>query len=193
MLSLSQTTGYAVRALGCLSDVKEGHLMARQIAECTGVPLPYLSKILNALVHAGLVKAKRGYQGGFSLAEPAEALTLGRIATVVEGPGWLQSCLLGLDVCQAETPCPAHALAITLRDQVRTELEQLTVADMADFERLPSRARLKRCCPSEGCSKATVPQPGRESPKSKRDQCKGKTANPKPPATRPRQDTRGSE
>lgn len=151
MLSLSQTTGYAVRALGCLSDLREGHLMAREIADCTGVPLPYLSKVLNALVHAGLVQAKRGYRGGFSLAGPVQDLSLKRVADAVEGPDWGSACLLGLEDCSDADPCPAHAFWSGIRRQAEAELERLTVADMAAWERRPGRGRLG-CCGTAGCA-----------------------------------------
>ena len=42
-------------------------MLAKDIAECSGVPLPYLSKILNGLSGTGLILGKRGYRGGFRL------------------------------------------------------------------------------------------------------------------------------
>lgn len=161
MLSLSQTTGYAVRALGCLSDLREGHLMAREIADCTGVPLPYLSKVLNALVHAGLVQAKRGYRGGFCLAGPVQDLSLKRVADAVEGPDWGSACLLGLEDCSDADPCPAHAIWSGMRRQIQAELEQLTVADMAAWERRPGKGRLG-CCSTAGCAQKALPGPAKD-------------------------------
>lgn len=70
MLCLSQTTGYAVRALVCL-DEQGGHAnLIRDIAKCAGIPKPYLARIINDLAHEGLVTAKRGYRGGVALAPP---------------------------------------------------------------------------------------------------------------------------
>ncbi len=63
MLSLSQTTGYAILALGCLERSGTQWILARDIASRAGIPLPYLSKILHALVRPGLIHAKRGHRG----------------------------------------------------------------------------------------------------------------------------------
>ena len=157
MLSLSQTTGYAIRALGCLADHPGEPFMARQISECTGVPLPYLSKILNALMHAGLVTAKRGYKGGFALACSTKALSLRQVADAVEGPDWDSACLLGLEDCRDGDPCPAHPFWSGIRIQVRAELERLTVADMAAWDRRPRHGKLKTCCdPTCATKDATV-------------------------------------
>jgi Rrf2 family protein len=156
MLSLSQTTGYAIRALGCLSDHPGEPFMARQISDCTGVPLPYLSKILNALVHAGLVTGKRGYKGGFALAHSTKGLSLRQVADAVEGPDWDSACLLGLEDCREGNPCPAHSFWSQVRTQVHAELERLTVADMAAWERHPRRGKLKSCC-NPACAPEAAP------------------------------------
>lgn len=151
MLSLTQTTGYAVRALGCLADTGSRFEMARQVADCTGIPLPYLSKVLNALAKAGLVEAKRGYQGGFRLRRPAGSISLLEVADAVEGPGWRSTCLLSLESCHDEDPCPAHAFWSGLRLQIEAELDRLKVRDMAEFERRAPVNPLKRCCPPTVC------------------------------------------
>ena len=98
MLSLSQTSGYGILALGCLDSSAGGYLQAKDIAACTGVPLPYLSKLLHILATYGLVASKRGYQGGFHLVRPAEQISLLDIAEAVEGKNWCPKCLLGLEV-----------------------------------------------------------------------------------------------
>lgn len=152
MLSLTQTTGYAVRALGCLADGGAEFLMARQVSDCTGIPLPYLSKVLNTLAREGLIEAKRGYLGGFRLRRPASALSLLEVADAVEGPEWRNACLLGLDRCHTEDPCPAHPFWERHRTEIEGELGRLTVADMAECEHRPNVATLKRCTTPGGCT-----------------------------------------
>ena len=156
MLSLTQTTGYAVRALGCLADGGADFLMARQVSDCTGIPLPYLSKVLNALAREGLIEAKRGYQGGFRLRRHASAISLLEVADAVEGPDWRNACLLGLDGCHTEDPCPAHPFWEKHRTEIERELGRLTVADMAEYERRPNVATLKRCTTPGGCASSPV-------------------------------------
>ncbi|MBK7702550.1 MAG: Rrf2 family transcriptional regulator [bacterium] len=40
---------------------------ARRVAAATGIPVNYLSKILNQLRKAGLVESRKGWGGGFQL------------------------------------------------------------------------------------------------------------------------------
>ncbi|MHC5013665.1 MAG: RrF2 family transcriptional regulator [Planctomycetota bacterium] len=71
MLSLSHTTGYAILALACLEGAGGRWVLSTEIAELTGTPRPYLSRVLHTLRRSGLVRAKRGYRGGFALARAA--------------------------------------------------------------------------------------------------------------------------
>src|SRR5512142_3229861 len=105
MLSLPQTAGYAMLALSCLGQSREPRLLASAISRATGIPLPYLSKILHALHGSGLIQGKRGYRGGFALTRPPAAISLYDVAVAVDATA-LAPCLLGLR-CRARTSlCP---------------------------------------------------------------------------------------
>ncbi len=135
MLALSQTTGYAILALGCLNGCCGRLMLAREIAASTGTPLPYLSKLLHALCRQGLIEGKRGYRGGFVLARPAEQISLLEVAEAVEGDAWLPRCLLGLADCSPHQECPAHAFWVVERQRIEDKLRATTVADIATFAR----------------------------------------------------------
>ena len=134
MPSLSHTTGYAIQALTCLTFRAPERVRADEIAECTGVPRPYLSKILHALARTGLVDSKRGYRGGFVLSRPPEEISLLQIVEAVDGPGWSDRCLLGLEVCSDERSCPAHQFWTALKDEIHSQLAAITLKDVCDFE-----------------------------------------------------------
>ena len=128
MLSLSVTTGYAIKALACLEsgDCVPRHIS--DIARCTGVPRAYLAKILSALAQQGLVQTKRGYCGGISLARPAEDISLLQIVEAVEGKEWIAECLLGMEGCDVLTTCPAHDFWARFRREITEELRATTLA-----------------------------------------------------------------
>lgn len=134
MLSLSQTTGYAIRALTCLRFGDGALVMAKDIAEATGIPLPYLSKLMHALGQAGLITTKRGYRGGFALARPADAISLMDITEAIEGPNDKASCLLGLETCSDERACPLHRFWKQERERIEKAMCQMTLREVAKFE-----------------------------------------------------------
>ncbi len=130
MLSLTQTTGYAILALSCLEDNQARPCLIRDIAERTGLRKPYLAKIFNQLAHYGLVDTKRGYRGGIVLSRPPAAITLLQILEAVEGDQWLGPCLLGMDKCESTNCCPTQHLWQDIAKRITQVLRKTTLADM---------------------------------------------------------------
>ena len=73
---------------------------SQKIANNTGIPYPTVNKLMKDLLHAGLVRSHRGINGGYSLASPANKITIADIIQAVEGPIALTSCVNNsLDKC----------------------------------------------------------------------------------------------
>lgn len=124
---ISQTVEYALRAAVYLAD-QEGPHTAQQIAERTKVPLPYLSKVLQGLCRAALVKSQRGVGGGFILAVPAGALTILEIINAVDPLPRIRQCPLGLPSHVAL--CPLHRRLDDAMAMVEQAFRQSTVAEL---------------------------------------------------------------
>ncbi len=133
MMCLSQTTGYAVQALGCLQDEHGEPQRMSDISRCAGVPQAYLAQIMNRLAHKGIVSAKRGYRGGITLARPAKEIALLEVVKAIEGNEWMGPCLLGMTECSARMACPTHDLWLQVRGQIEETLRQTTLADVIQF------------------------------------------------------------
>ena len=165
MLCLSQTTGYAILALSCLSQAVGRLVLAKDIAACTGIPLPYLSKILHALHRSGLVHGKRGYRGGFMLARPPAEVSLLEVAEALEGKNWLPHCLIGLDNCDPEHRCPTHDFWTTERAKIEQELRRVGLNDVAAFARERGLAGVGGCecndTKADVLTKTAVPRNGK--------------------------------
>ncbi len=129
MLSLSQTTGYAVLALSCLEQSGRP-VFAKDIAACTGIPSAYLSKILHSLTRSNLVISKRGFRGGFLLSRSAGAISVMDVAEAIEGPDCLPRCLLGLKDCEQERACPTHDFWARERQRIECELRRVRLSDV---------------------------------------------------------------
>lgn len=133
MISLSHTTGYAILALSCIGSWKGDWVQTEQIHNCTGVPKPYLRKILHAMRIAGLINTKRGYQGGFVLARPPKEITLLDVVEAVETNDPGSSCLLGMAGCSDANPCPLRRFWGQEWAKIEAELTRKTLLEMAKF------------------------------------------------------------
>jgi Rrf2 family protein len=131
MLPLSQTTGYAVRALCCLQEPGGQPVLVEEVAESTGIPRSYLSKLIHKLAKRGLVKARRGHHGGVVLAKPSSEITLQELSEAIDGVAWQKRCLMGLMGCSEETPCVLHDFWHETLAQILARLRSVSLADLA--------------------------------------------------------------
>lgn len=131
MMYLGKTVGYAVHALCCLENARGEHRFVQDIADATGIKKPYLARIVNQLVHRGLLLAKRGYRGGVTLARPAGQISLIEIVSAVEGEKWSRACFFGLEHCPCEGLCPAHEMWGKMRVDMESVLRRTTLAEVA--------------------------------------------------------------
>lgn len=129
------TTGYAVTALSLLVQKPGEYLLIRDIAEATGIPSPYLSKVAQRLVDLGILESKRGYRGGIRLGIPANELTIFQIDQALDMGDSRPRCLLGGVECSDERACPLHQFWHATRLEIQSRLSSLTLEAVAEFER----------------------------------------------------------
>lgn len=104
---LSQSVEYALRAVCFLADRSPEPQTTRQIAKVTKVPAAYLSKILQQLGRAGIVRSQRGASGGMALAKPPSELTILAVVNAVDPITRIRECPLEL-AAHGVNLCPLH-------------------------------------------------------------------------------------
>jgi Rrf2 family protein len=144
MLTFSRTTGYAVLALTYMHEHEGRWLLSHDIASHTVIPRPYLSKILHNLEKSGLIRAKRGYRGGYRLARPAEQISVLEVVEAIDGPEWRNQCILGVGSCPACQLCPTYKLWKAEIAKIERELGLLTLAARSQ---MCSLAQAQGVCP----------------------------------------------
>lgn len=131
MLQLTRDGEYAVRAVIFLAAQPEGKVsLINEISEEQEVPKSYLSKIMQHLTRAGLVKSRRGAKGGFTLARAADTITLRETIEAVEGPIFLNVCLIKKGECHRDDLCPVHPVWKEAQKKLMEVLEGKTMADL---------------------------------------------------------------
>src|SRR5688500_20147147 len=92
MLKISKLTDYGLLDAVYLARHRGEVAAAREIAEFYHLPLPVVTKVLKALHTSGVIQSHRGVGGGYSFDRDAEAVTLGQLIGVFEGPWDLTEC-----------------------------------------------------------------------------------------------------
>jgi Rrf2 family protein len=103
----SQTVEYALRAVAYLADQAPEARTTEQIAQVTRVPQAYLSKVIQSLSRAGIVRSQRGVKGGVSLAKAPSAVTILEVVNAVDPIVRIRECPLGLKA-HGMRLCPLH-------------------------------------------------------------------------------------
>ena len=133
-MRVSAKADYAVRAaveLAANGNDSSRPLKGERIAGAQGIPLKFLENILVDLRVAGLVNSRRGPEGGYWLAEPADEVTVADVVRASDGP---------LASVRGEKPEELHYAGnaealrdvwVAVRASLRDVLEHVTLADIA--------------------------------------------------------------
>lgn len=134
-MNLSQKCQYALRALFELATRRgEGPIPTGEIAQAQAIPPRFLELIFAQLKQAGYVESQRGARGGYQLAVSADALTVGEVIRLVEGPLGPVKCLAGAD--QADCPLMGRCVFLGLweraYDAVSQVYDRTSLQDLVD-------------------------------------------------------------
>jgi Rrf2 family cysteine metabolism transcriptional repressor len=146
---VSSRAKYATRALLDLTlEGREHPVRIQEIAERQNIPAKFLEQILLTLKRLGYVQSRKGPGGGYLLAMPPEAITVGAVVRALDGPLAPISCVSASEYmacgCPEPETCGLRAAWQQARDALVAVLDGTTFADVRDqHERLSSeRARV---------------------------------------------------
>lgn len=105
----------------------------RQIADGTRTPPDYVSKVLQALARAKLVRSQRGLGGGFLLAcDPAQVTALD-VINAVDPLERIHTCPLNLKA-HGTALCPLHCGLNEVTEQMEATFAQTKLAELLNGE-----------------------------------------------------------
>lgn len=103
---------------------------AEQISKELKIPKEFVSKILQKLCKSGIIKSKKGKDGGFFLGKQPSKIKLIDIVKAIDGVEIFNSCLLGFPGCSPSKPCPVHHKWAKIREGITKLLSTETLAEM---------------------------------------------------------------
>jgi len=133
-MKLSTKGRYGLRALVDLVLYAQGEPMPlASIAGRQEISVQYLEHVFSALRKGGIVKSVKGPRGGYTLAEPPEKMTIGKVLQAVEGTHSIVEDL------RKEEAQPENTIEQVLRESlwqpideaVANVLQEITLADLA--------------------------------------------------------------
>ena len=132
LMQISRKVDYALRAVIHLAN-EEGRERAcslTEIAQREKAPRHFLEKIIQDLIHGGLVRSRRGPHGGYVLARPAEQVTFRDVIEAVEGPIAMNQCVDDHGDCFLIGNCGQQRVWREGQRRVMELFEKTTIADV---------------------------------------------------------------
>jgi Rrf2 family transcriptional regulator, cysteine metabolism repressor len=85
MISVTSKSRYAVLALAELARAGDRPIPIAQVAERRGMPVQFLEQLFATLRRDGLLRSQRGVKGGYTLARPADRITVLDVVQALDG------------------------------------------------------------------------------------------------------------
>jgi Rrf2 family transcriptional regulator, nitric oxide-sensitive transcriptional repressor len=126
---ISSTAEYALRAVVHLASGIGRAETAQQVAAATRVPPGYMAKVLQDLVKGGVVHSQRGPRGGFTLARPAEQISVLDVVNAVDPIKRIRTCPLGIPE-HGTNLCALHRCLDDAIAQIEESFGRATMADL---------------------------------------------------------------
>lgn len=107
----------------------ERYFRVREVCKEIGVPEQFTRKSLQSLVKSGVLKARRGPHGGYTLVGNPQDLSFLDVIKSVDGADTFDGCILGEDGFGKDNPCPLHESWMCVRAVLLKYLENTHVTD----------------------------------------------------------------
>ncbi len=132
-MSVSSKCYYAIRAVYALAERGGTEPMKiADIAEREKIPIRFLEVILGQLKGGGFVQSRRGAEGGYRLARPPDAITVGEIMRYVDGPIAPVDCVSQSrpKECEFHGHCHFFGFWGRVRQAISDVVDRTTFADL---------------------------------------------------------------
>ncbi len=137
MFRITRLTDYGVLLMAQLAG-EEGRVHnATDLAARVHLPQPTVSKILQILLHDGLLESVRGAGGGYRLARRPADISVRDIIAGLEGPIAITECNLEPGSCEQEAHCTTRANWKLINRAVQRALDEISLADMLQSGFMP--------------------------------------------------------
>jgi len=131
-VNISMKSRYAVRALTELArrgETTPGKpVRLGDIADSRDMPLQFLEQVFSALRRGGVVRSRRGASGGYSLARPADEISVLEVVAALDGVPSPAECTQGL--CERVDGCGAASVWIEAQQALTKVLGGTTIGDL---------------------------------------------------------------
>lgn len=128
MFYLSIKIQYGIYLLITLAKSKR-RMSLKNVAKEGKMPYRFLTKIVQDLIGAGLIKAKEGRGGGYSLTKKPSNIKMKAVLNALGEPIEISRCLADR-YCSNEKNCKLKPVWLRIKKYIDKEMKQITLKDL---------------------------------------------------------------
>ena len=128
----SKSFGYALRGILYIALMQDERkwIQVDEVANRLGVPRYFMGKIMKRLAKEQLLVSSKGPYGGFTLHEHTLNTSIYDVVEVTDGLLSFKTCVLRMQECNSENPCPMHGKIEEVKHSLKSMLETTTIEDL---------------------------------------------------------------
>lgn len=131
-MQLTRAADYGVRVMVHLAALPaRERVLLPALALATGAPESFLSKVLQALSRAKMIRSRRGQSGGFEILPRGRQASMLQVIEAIDGPIHLNVCLISGEACAREPWCPAHPVWVEAQQAMQSVLAKALISNLA--------------------------------------------------------------
>lgn len=144
MIKISRKVEYALMALQHMrSRPAEQVVSTKDLCATYRVAFPVLSKVLQNLAAAGVLRSEQGAHGGYQIARPLTDVTFGELSEAVLGPMQFSYCLHRDRVrCQLAECCNVISPVVRLSNRIEELFYSMSLEELLHAEE-PQEAAIR--------------------------------------------------
>ncbi len=132
-MKLTRAGEYAIRCVLYLSQHYGNSVVSkREIAEAMEIPAQFLGKVAQQLSRANILEITQGARGGYRLLCDPRDISLLEVVEAVDGPLFLNQCVLRPDSCHRSPLCAVHMVWEEARKNLRSTLSGANFAELSN-------------------------------------------------------------
>ena len=138
MLQLTRKADYGLRLMLEVGGSPGGTTTTAEAAQRQQIPYEFLRKVAQTLVSHGLLVSDRGVRGGFTLARPAETISVLHIVRAFESPA-LNLCCTDPPRCDRRDICAVYPVWVEAQIEVERVLGGCRLSRLIDRQAMLDR------------------------------------------------------
>lgn len=135
-MKVSKKAYYGLRAIVALAHTDKA-LSTHVIAKAENLPEDYLEKILQSLRRIGIVEAKKGVDGGYTLARSAKEISVWDVLHELDGPlKTFSAPQKGTLPCLQVSHCQTNQVWRVLEEEIEKTLSKITIEKLTKQQKI---------------------------------------------------------